>query len=332
MNRPAEVLLRRHLRKITRDPEFARLTRHPLTGESRTATSADGTVLHAEIFGAPHAPTVVLIPGWTERVAFFDGVTRSLVADGFRVVVYDLRGQGGSAFAARDDYAIARYGDDVEAVLEATCAGRSDVLIAGHSLGAMSIASWAASHDVAGRVAGVALMNTGLEGLVSASRILPPWLPARLADWISHDAFLGNPLPFPGLSNPVTIAAIRYIAFGPAATTGQIAFYETMLAACAPRVRAAAGISMSTMDLLHALPRIDVPVLVLAGANDRLTPPSHGERIAAEVPHLDDLIVMPRTGHMAPLERPAQLSQVLASFASRTLAMPAPVGLGVAAA
>ena len=331
MNRRVEVLLRRHLRAITRDPEFVRLAHHPLTGEARPAVSADGTVLHAEVFGAPDAPTIVLIPGWTERLAFFDGVTRALVADGFRVVAYDLRGQGRSAFAARDDYAIARYGEDVEAVLRETCAGRTDVVLAGHSLGAMSIASWAAAHDLAGRVSGVALMNTGLEGLVSAARLLPPWLPARLAAWISHDAFLGNPLPFPALSNPVTIAAIRYIAFGPAGTVGQIAFYETMLAGCEPRVRAAAGVSMSTMDLLHALPRIDVPVLVVAGAEDRLTPPTHAERIAAAVPQLDDLIVMARTGHMAPLERPAQLSQTLASFAGRTLAAPAPVALEVAA-
>jgi pimeloyl-ACP methyl ester carboxylesterase len=242
MNRRTEVLLRRHHRAIARDPEFVRLS-HPLSGQSVSAVSADGTTLYAEVFGTQDAPTIVLVPGWTEQVAFFDHVTRQLTAAGFRVVVYDLRGQGRSALAG-SDYAIDRYGEDLEAVLAATCEGRSDVVVAGHSLGAMSIAAWARRHDVSARVCGAALMNTGLEGLISAARILPARLPRRLANWIANDAFLGNPLPFPPLSNPISIAAIRYVAFGPTATIGQIAFYEQMLAACPPRVRAAAGVSM----------------------------------------------------------------------------------------
>jgi 3-oxoadipate enol-lactonase len=79
------------------------------------------------------------------------------------------------------------------------------------------------------------------------------------------------------------------------------------------------------MDLLDALPRIDVPTLVVAGAEDRLTPASHAERIAEAVPRLDQLIVMRRTGHMAPLERPTELSMALSAFARRAVAGPVPV-------
>jgi pimeloyl-ACP methyl ester carboxylesterase len=307
---------RRHLRALASDPELLRLSR-PLPGEPVQATSADGTLLHAEVFGPDRAPTIALVPGWTEQVAFFDYVTRRLVDDGFRVVVHELRGQGRSAEAAGGDYALARYGDDVEAVLAATCQGRDDVLIAGHSLGAMSIAAWAVEHDVPGRVRAVALMNTGLEGLIAASHLLPAAVPGALLHAIGVRGFLGNPLAMPSLSTPVSIAAIRYVAFGPAASTAQVAFYERMLVQCSPKVRAAAGLAMAEMDLLPAVPRIDVPALVLAGDMDRLTPSAHAERIAAALPQLDRLVVMPRTGHMAPLERPYELTRELEEFWQR---------------
>ena len=49
-------------------------------------------------------------------------------------------------------------------------------------------------------------------------------------------------------------AVIRYVAFGPTATIGQVAFYERMLVECPPDVRAAVGIAMADMDLWEAVP------------------------------------------------------------------------------
>ena len=74
---------------------------------------------------------------------------------------------------------------------------------------------------------------------------------------------------------------------------------------------------MSEMELYDALPRLTVPTLVIAGENDRLTPPSHAERIAEALPQLERLIVLPDTGHMGPLERPREVSQALAELAAR---------------
>ena len=36
------------------------------TGTELPVTSADGTKLHAEVFGVDDAPTIVLIHGWTD--------------------------------------------------------------------------------------------------------------------------------------------------------------------------------------------------------------------------------------------------------------------------
>jgi pimeloyl-ACP methyl ester carboxylesterase len=79
-----------------------------------------------------------------------------------------------------------------------------------------------------------------------------------------------------------------------------------MLMNCPPDVRRGAGLAMVHMHLLEALPRLTVPALVLAGAADRLTPPSHAKRIAEAVPELAELLVMPAIGHMGPLEAPEE--------------------------
>ena len=56
---------------------------------------------------------------------------------------------------------------------------------------------------------------------------------------------------------------------------------------------------------------------MIGGENDRLTPPSHARRIADTLPNLDRLIVLPETGHMAPLERPAEVSRAIAQLVAR---------------
>jgi pimeloyl-ACP methyl ester carboxylesterase len=310
----------RHVRLLARDEEYARLCSLP-AGEALLTTSADGTRLHAEVFGSDGEPTIVLVPGWTERLTLFDAMTQRLVRDGFRVVAYDLRGQGRSQPAAGRDYGIARYGDDLEAVLEAVLGpargdGSPDVIVAGHSLGAMSIAAWAADHDVPSRVRAAALINTGLEGLIAASKLIPPGLPPVVATALATHAFLGNPLPLPPVSSPVSHALIRFAAFGPGASMAHIAFYERMLTRCDPAVRTSAGLTMADMDLLPDVPKLTVPTLVVAGELDRLTPPSHSERIAEALPQLDRLIVIEGMGHMGPLERPDEIVRALTELAA----------------
>jgi pimeloyl-ACP methyl ester carboxylesterase len=83
-------------------------------------------------------------------------------------------------------------------------------------------------------------------------------------------------------------------------------------------VRANIGIAMSEMDLHDALPRLTVPTIVIAGAKDRLTPPSHARRIAEMLPQLRRLTVLENTGHMTPLERPDVVIEALAELVALT--------------
>jgi pimeloyl-ACP methyl ester carboxylesterase len=305
-----------HMRRIARDPERDALE-HPPTGRPRRVRSADGTVLHAEVFGPEHGDTVVLAHGWTEALRYWTYVIHGLAGAGLRVVAYDLRGHGDSEPAKDGDYAIPRFGEDLEAVLMACVSEGSRAVVAGHSLGAMSIASWAEKHDVQFRVRATALLNTGLRNLIADNLLLPlPGIAQALNQAIAVRGFLGSKAPLPRYSTPLSSAAIRYIAFGPDASPAQVAFYERMLVSCPPDVRAQVGIAMSDMDLHDALPRLTVPTVVIAGANDRLTPPSHAHRIAEMLPDLRRLAVLERTGHMTPLERPEVVIDALTELAA----------------
>jgi pimeloyl-ACP methyl ester carboxylesterase len=314
------ALQRRHLRAIARDEDYRRL-RAPLNGRPLRVTSADGTELYAEAFGPDDAHTIVLAHGWTEQLAFWGPVITRLRSHDLRVVAYDLRGHGASHPAADGDYALERFGEDLEAVLAAAGAGHDLATVAGHSLGAMSIAAWAERHDPRARARAAALVNTGLGDLLSGHLLLPQMARFLNHPWASR-AVLGSRAPVPPFSTPLQQAAIRYAAFGPSASMGDVAFYERMLIDTPPDARAAVGVALSSMDLWHAVASITVPTLVIAGADDRLTPPAHAHRITEALPHPAGLLELPQTGHMSPLERPREVADALVALIRETASAP----------
>lgn len=309
------LLQRRHLRRVASDPQ-REILEAPLGGRPFNARSSDGTELYGEVFGPNEGQTLVLLHGWTEALRYWTYQIRAL-SDQFRIVACDLRGHGRSARAATGDYSIVRFGEDLAAVLGATVPEGQRAVVAGHSLGGMSIVAWAEHHDVAARASAVALLFTGIGGLLGDQLLVQvPRFAQALSEPIARRGFLGSRAPLPRFSTPAMAAAIRYVAFGPAATPAQVAFYERMLMGCSPNVRADAGLAISEIDLYHALERLTVPTLVMAGERDRLTPPSHARRIAAELPKLHRLIEFPDTGHMGPLERGDEVSAALRALAT----------------
>jgi pimeloyl-ACP methyl ester carboxylesterase len=153
-----------------------------------------------------------------------------------------------------------------------------------------------------------------------------------MARFLNHPrasrAVLGFRASVPPFSTPVQQALIRYIAFGPHASTGDVAFYERMLIDTPPDARAAVGVALSGMDLWHAVASITVPTLVIAGDGDRLTPAAHARRIAEALPHPAGLLELPETGHMSPLERPREVAEALTALVRETATAPVVSGDG----
>lgn len=318
-----EAARQRDLRRIERDPANAVLS-DVLVGEQRDVLSRDGTRLRVELFGPEDAPPLVLVHGWTCSRRFWTCQLHDL-ADRYRIVTYDLRGHGDSAAPADADFSTDALAEDLQAVLEATVPEGRRALLAGHSLGAMSIVAWAGRfpREVERRAGAAALLNTGIGDLIDHSLIFKLPSGMRRAKAVAGGVFLSASGPLPPAS-PISTRAVRYIALSPSASPAQVAFCQEMVLQCRREVRAGFGRTLSRLDLADALAHLTVPTLVLGGVRDRLTPPPHVERMAAALPQLVECAELPRSGHMSPIEDPAAVDAALERLAERAGLVPAP--------
>ena len=69
-------------------------------------------------------------------------------------------------------------------------------------------------------------------------------------------------------------------------------------------------------DSTGLLPAIAIPVLVVVGADDVLTPPPDAERIAGGIPGAE-LVMSPDAGHLSNLEQPARFTGAVERFATK---------------
>lgn len=298
-------------RRVAADPVWQQLQTAP-DGESRTVAGAGGTPLHVELYGPAGAPPVVLVHGWTCSARFWRLQVHDLARD-HRVVAYDLRGHGASGAPEDGDWSLDTLGEDLENVLVECVGDEQPALIAGHSLGAMTIAAWAwrFNDSVGPRARAVALINTGLGDLISEALLLRLPGPLNAPRQLVGSALLGAALPLPSFPHPLTHRAVRAIALSRSASPGAVRATEEMFLRTPPRVRGACGRELSRLDLLHTVEHLNAPTLVIAGTRDLLTPPAHAHRLAEALPQSRGVVELRGAGHMGPLERPAEVSRAL---------------------
>lgn len=70
---------------------------------------------------------------------------------------------------------------------------------------------------------------------------------------------------------------------------------------------------MGRPDSRPGLPAIICPTLVLAGSQDQITPPEVQLEMASAIPNAT-LVLLPRCGHLAPLERPDAVTRQLIAW------------------
>ena len=311
-----EVQRRRDLRAITEDPEWDELNRR-LDGHVHPLRAHDGTLLHAEIHGPDGAPTIVLVHGWLEACRLWHHQIRDLSRD-FRVVAYDQRGHGRSAPSAHGEYSEGLLASDLGAVIDALVPSAQRCVLAGHSMGAMAIIAWAGRNPAVAseRVAGVALINTGIHQLVERLAILGDWFGSRATTETVIAGLLQAPYNPPSRLDPISLRLVRRIAFAPSAHLAQVAFAHQMFLTTPAPVRAGFAKMFTTLDLSAVVPRVTPRAVVIAGDRDRLTPPWHAEQLATALPNLVRHTVLTNTGHMSPLEAPDAITAQLRALAS----------------
>jgi pimeloyl-ACP methyl ester carboxylesterase len=90
----------------------------------RFVDSSDGVRIAVYEQGNPEGPTLVLVHGWPDSHAVWDGVV-PLLADRFRIVRYDNRGVGKTSVPkAVSAYTMSCYADDFAALVDAVAPGQ----------------------------------------------------------------------------------------------------------------------------------------------------------------------------------------------------------------
>ncbi len=96
-----------------------------------------------------------------------------------------------------------------------------------------------------------------------------------------------------------------------------VARVERMIREAPPAGVAAAQRGMAERPgRARVLPHLDVPVLILVGEEDELTPPEESRAMEREI-RGGELVTIPEAGHLSSLERPETFTEALGSFLRR---------------
>ncbi|MFJ4711168.1 alpha/beta fold hydrolase [Streptomyces sp. NPDC088785] len=331
-----------------------------LRGLPGKAYAADGTELYYEVddveredaaaagprgrrlFGrkASAPVTVVFSHGYClnqDSWHFQRAALRGLV----RCVYWDQRSHGRSGRGVEQTesgrpVSIDTLGGDLAAVIEAA-APEGPLVLVGHSMGGMTVMALADTVPelVRDRVVGVALVGTSsgrlgevnyglpVAGMNVVRRILPGVLKAlgQRADLVERgrrataDLFAGIVKRYSFATRDVDPAIAR--------------FAERMIEGTPIDVVAEFYPAFQDHDKTAALGRFaGLPVLVLAGEQDLVTPSGHSEAIAELLPGAE-FVLVPDAGHLVMLEHPEVVTDRLAELLARAGALPAAATVGI---
>ncbi|MFG2618423.1 alpha/beta fold hydrolase [Streptomyces sp. NPDC048507] len=325
-----------------------------LRGTEGTCRAEDGTELHYEIDEPPAEPagkkrrlsrtspaagtTVVFCHGYclSQDAWHFQ---RAALRGTVRAVYWDQRSHGrsdrGLAQADGEAVTIDQLGRDLKAVIDAT-APEGPLVLVGHSMGGMTVMAFAEQYPalVRERVRGVALVGTssgrldevtyGLPsvGLGAVRRLLPGVLKA-----------LGSQVELVEKGRRATAdlfaGMIKLYSFGSRDVDPGVArFAERLIEATPIDVVAEFYPAFQTHDKGAALQLFaDIPVTVVAGDRDMITPAEHSVAIKEALPAAE-LVVLENTGHLMMLERPEIVNGLLTGLLARTGAVPAAANVG----
>jgi 3-oxoadipate enol-lactonase/4-carboxymuconolactone decarboxylase len=253
--------------------------------------------------GPEDAPVLVLGPSLGTTWHMWDRQVPEL-ARSWRVFRFDLPGHGGAP--AHPAGSVAELADRVLAALDA--AGVQRFGYAGCALGGAVGAELALRHP--GRVASLALIAASprfgtadefrQRGVVVRSHGLDPVARAAPERWFTPG--------FAGAQPAITEWAVQMVR-----TTDPGCY----IAACE---------ALASFDIRPELGRIGVPTLVLVGSEDQVTGPAEARTLVAGIPDAR-LAVVPGASHLAPVEQPAAVTDLLVRHFSAPWS-PAPEATG----
>jgi 3-oxoadipate enol-lactonase len=258
------------------------------SGQRRRGVSTTTTAGHRQ-----HA--VVFIHGIGGSARVWTAQRASFAAAGLHAIAVDLPGYGTRAPVAETSF------EGMAADLEAQVAalGLDRPVLVGHSMGGM-VAQTALRRRPDGYRAAVLCCTSPAFG-DSGGDFQRKFVTARLGP-LDAGATMAE------LAGPLVDAMM-----GPSPHPGARPHAVDVMASVPPATYRAAVRCLVTFDERAALPQIRVPVLCLAGANDRTAPAAVMERMAGKIPGAR-YACLEGAGHLANLEVPDAFDQAVLGF------------------
>ena len=223
------------------------------------------------------------------------------LAEQFRLIMPDQRGFGGSRSAGCLE-SIEQLADDAVAVLDALHVDEP-AIVCGCSMGGYVAQHVAVRHPA--RVRSLILVDTKLEADTPEAR-------AARADLAAKVQRLG----------PEIVAAAmvpRLLTATPEANgmarRGELEalLRRMILEQPVSTIVAALSALAARPDMTTCMRQVDLPTLLVVGADDQITPPDCLAR-AEEIMPEARLLIVPHAGHMTPLETPAVFNAAVLAF------------------
>ncbi|MCZ4618108.1 MULTISPECIES: alpha/beta fold hydrolase [Rhodococcus] len=285
-------------------------------GRSHTLVVADGTRLAVREVGSRPAPlTVVFVHGFCLHAGAWAPQQRYLSrqwGERARLVFFDHRGHGGSGGADAGTYTISQLGRDVEEIIRVV-APTGPVVLVGHSMGGMAVLSYLAQHaDSTSRVVGVGLISTALSNVAGAGigrALNTPAVSllggacARAPRLVGRSWSLSRRLLTPVIGATCPMAPSLGLR---AAATSYEMVHATPIATVAAFLR-----DLRLYDASAAVGALGrMPVSIMCGTRDRVTPILHSQQLAALLPNAE-LVAVAGDRHMVGLEQPQVVGEAL---------------------
>ena len=273
--------------------------------------NVNGNRMNYEIHGEAGGAPILFVHGFPLQAELWLECLQHMRTKA-RAIVPDLRGFGTSELAAHVEpgtappLSIALFADDLFILLEQLNETRP-VIVIGHSMGGYIALEF--HRRYASRVRALALVNTRAEGdsLEKASERGATALKV-LAE---GSGVVANPM--------------SEKLFDPQAKRELRDHWRTVMAAQRPESIAAALYAMAARGgYIDVLPSIYCPALIVVGEHDAITPVADSELLRRSIA-LSELRIIPRAGHMTPVEQPQALAAAIDEFiAKHSLASPRP--------
>jgi 3-oxoadipate enol-lactonase len=255
-------------------------------------TTSDGCALNYRFDGEEGRPTVVLSNSLGSTMEMWESQIAALTQH-FRVLRYDNRGHGGSS-VPEGPYTIERIARDAKELIEGL--NVAPVGYCGLSLGGM-VGMWLCA-NAPELITRAVLANTSShfgqpdiwnqrmtliqnEGVAAAAE-------GVIQRWLTKDFMDQHP--------DLTAKLLAMIT-----STPKVGYL-------------AAAAAVRDVDLRDSLPRINVPVLVIAGALDPATPPAMAEAIEDGIPSARLAIL--DAAHLSNIEKADEFNNLVISFLS----------------